>query len=153
MHSITFIKTNTTNAVSIKLARMLGYEPYPDGEWRYKSDTKIGCMYRPIKPAPGIEFDNRCPTDFDPFRDGVDTMAVQSLLNIETKFQTIGGDRYVAATNGEFSVRVNVPKSEHHRGAAGALQAATMAVAMLYLEHHFGIVYVPDEIVQVGADE
>uniref|UniRef100_A0AB39CEM2 Uncharacterized protein n=1 Tax=Pseudomonas phage HRDY3 TaxID=3236930 RepID=A0AB39CEM2_9VIRU len=151
--SVMFVKTQTTNAVSVALARMLGYEPYPDGEWRYKGDTAIGCMYRPIKPAPGIEFDNRCPTTFDPFREGVDTMAVQSLLAISTKFESIGGQRYVNASNAEYSVRVAVPKSEHHRGAATAIQAAIMAVAMLYVENTFGIAYVPDELREIECEE
>jgi len=144
--SFTFIKTQTTNPVSVQLAKMLGYEPFPDGEWRYENDTEIGCMYRPIKPLPHVKFDNRCPTTFDPFRTGVDTMAVQSLLNISTKFETIGGQRYVAASNDEHSVRVQVQKSEHHTGAATAIQAAIMACAMLHVQEKFGVVYTPDEI-------
>lgn len=153
---ITIVKYTEANRVTCKMARLIGFEPMPDGCFERLSETAIRCIHRPLQKVNG--YSGICPETFDPYKDGNDCLMVAGYLNITLENIVVaGGTQAVRAYNHEFETEVQtVNDSPFMFQHAKMARRAIMQIAEMFVKKHFdidpsGTTTITREFQQAGA--
>lgn len=134
--SLVVIKTTQANGITVKLAQLLGYEPYRNGVFQQLGDNGVKCLYRPMIDVDG--YNGVCPIEFTPYDDGTDAMMVAAYLRMYIEVSRDG--KTLKASTHEFEAEAELPQNKaymvHH---AKIMRQTIMAVAAMYVKKHYDI--------------
>jgi hypothetical protein len=130
------IKTRQTNGITEQFARLVGYEPYPDGRFLQVGDNGVKCLYRPLIDENGYE--GVCPVEFNPYENGSDAMQVAAYLRA---FICVSADgKQVSVATNDFEAVADLPQNKSYmQQHAKIMRDTIMAVAAMYVKKHFDI--------------
>lgn len=141
------------NPVTVKLARLLGYEPLDERGFRYKSFTAIYCAFKPLMESEG--YGALMPISFDPYLNANDLLMVQAYIGISVKFMQDYDGHFVYAQCPGFSCtkRMESRSSKYFHTHSMAVREAVMDVTHQWLKHTYKIEPTPADYEKVQTRE